>query len=136
MDVFKSDVLVTLQKGLDGSSARQNTIANNIANVNTPGYKKKEVSFENELRAALVKSDKVQMSRTHPDHILKYPTLLKVEPRVLRNEFQSMRMDRNNVDLDQEMTKMAANSLYYNSLISQLNKRISLLKHTISEGRR
>ncbi|WP_028307509.1 flagellar basal body rod protein FlgB [Desulfitibacter alkalitolerans] len=136
MNVLRSDVMIALQKALDGSSVRQSAIANNIANVNTPGYKRKEVSFENELRVALKKSGSVGLTRTHPEHIHKYPALLEIKPRVLQNDSQSMRPDNNNVDLDQEMTKMAANSIYYNSLISQLNKRIGILKHTISEGRR
>ncbi|MBS3970794.1 MAG: flagellar basal body rod protein FlgB [Clostridia bacterium] len=136
MNLLKSDVLIALQKALDGSSARQSAIANNIANVNTPGYKRKEVSFENELKIALNKSGNLGLARTHHEHIHQHPVLLEIKPRVLQNNSQSMRPDKNNVDLDQEMTKMAANSIYYNSLISQLNKRIGLLKHTISEGRR
>lgn len=49
---------------------------------------------------------------------------------------RSMREDGNNVDIDNEMTNQAANSLMYNALISQVNSRIALERYVINEGRR
>ena len=137
MNLLGSDVLVALQKGLDGSAARQQAIANNIANINTPGYKRQDVSFKSELRSALnMSSNTLNMNGTHPGHITQNSALSEVQPRIVREESQSMRPDENNVDMDLEMAKMAANALYYNTLIRQVNIRLAMLKHTISEGRR
>ncbi len=136
MKMLDNRVLMVLQKALDGSAARQRAIAHNIANVNTPGYKKLDVSFENQLREALVNHNQISLSTTHSKHVPLHSTLSQVKPHLSRNDSTSMRPDKNNVDMDQEMTKMAANSIYYNSAVEQLNKRIALLKHIISEGRR
>lgn len=128
--------MVALQKALDGASVKHNTIANNIANINTPGYKRKEVSFEKELKAALDKGNRLRLVRTNQDHIQQYPNLMEIKPNIVENKSQSMRPDQNNVDIDQEMTKMVANIIYFNTSVAQLNKRTALLKHIITEGRR
>jgi len=124
-----------LQKALDGATARHQAIAHNMANINTSGYKKLEVNFQNQLKAAVDKSS-ASLTTTHSRHISNKPSIKDVQPETTRSTATSMRPDGNNVDIDQEMTKMAANIFYFNSAVSQLNKRISLLKHIISEGRR
>ena len=136
MNLFGSSAFLTLQRGLDGASARHTAIANNIANVNTPGYKRQEVSFENELRIALNKSTGLNLARTNQGHFSQQIELLDVNPRFVRNTSQSMRPDENNVDIDLENVGLAANAIYYNSLIQLLNKRITMMKNVVSEGRR
>ncbi len=136
MKLMESRVFVALQKALDGSATRHRTIAHNIANVNTPGYKRLTVSFEDQLSDALADSAKVPISTTHPGHVGTKTTMSQVTPRISRDKSTSMRPDKNNVDMDQEMTNMATNFIYYNTGVGQLNKRIALLKHIISEGRR
>ena len=128
-------VLNGLKKALDGSTIKHNAIAHNIANINTPGYKKLEVSFQEQLKTALDRHKGVPLIKSHPQHIHQQ-TLSQVEPKISKDKSTSIRLDGNNVDLDQEMAKMAVNSLYYNSAVSQINKRIALIKHVISEGRR
>ncbi|HON55994.1 MAG TPA: flagellar basal body rod protein FlgB, partial [bacterium] len=58
-----------LHRGLDCSALRQQTIANNIANVNTPFYKRKEVTFEGELHRALYGPQPIPAQRTHEKHL-------------------------------------------------------------------
>ena len=65
MELFSSQVLVSIKKGLDAGALRQRVIANNIANVNTPGFKKSAVEFESLLKAALGR-DTIKMVTTHP----------------------------------------------------------------------
>lgn len=136
LNVLNNRTLLALGKALDGSSQRQKAIAHNIANINTPNYKKINVSFQDQLQAALGNSQKISLSRTNERHIQSKPKLSDVEPIISRDNSTSMRPDKNNVDIDQEMTQLAENTIYYYTLISQLNKRISHLKHIISEGRR
>ncbi len=136
LNVFNNRTLTALAKALDGSSLKHRTIAHNIANINTPGYKRKEVNFQEQLKVTLEKSQKNTLATTHSQHIHTRTNLSNVKPIVFQDNSTSMRPDKNNVDLDQEMTQNAANNIYYNAVIGQLNKRISLLKHVITEGRR
>lgn len=120
-----SDITYKLiKKSLDVGALRQRVIANNIANVNTKGFKRSEVVFEEALKEELKKSQSVQMS------------IDNAEPEIVKDESTSFRMDGNNVDIDIEMSNMAANSIMYNTLVTQLNTRLSVLRHVISEGRK
>jgi len=113
-----------LKKSLDASALRQRVIANNIANINTKGFKKSDVVFEETLKG--------EMKRyvNNPD------TAKSVKPEVIKDETTGFRQDGNNVDIDLEMSNMAANNIQYNTLVTQLNSRLSLLKYVISEGRK
>lgn len=114
-----------INKALDGSWQKNNTIANNIANVNTPGYKRQTVNFEDVLRSELNKSNSVKMKLTNQGHMdPSYPGEIKVE--TIQNT--SYRVDDNNVDIDVENAEMAKNTLYYNALVSSINGQYSRLK--------
>lgn len=107
-----------LSKALDASWLRSETISNNIANVDTPNYKRKEVVFEAYLERALQNSGKVNTER-----------LEKVFPKVIEdNRNLSYRMDGNNVDIDTEMSYLAQNQIKYNTLVSQVNYNFNRLK--------
>ncbi|SKA72699.1 flagellar basal-body rod protein FlgB [Clostridium sp. USBA 49] len=120
-----------LKKSLDASSLRSKVIANNIANINTKGYKRYNVSFEESLKNSV---DNLNLKTTDKKHINDGKSLgnIKIE----QDTSRSMREDGNNVDIDNEMTNQAANSLMYNALISQVNSRIALERYVINEGRR
>ncbi|MGX8796127.1 flagellar basal body rod protein FlgB [Fusibacter sp. JL298sf-3] len=114
-----------INKALDGAWMKQTTIANNIANVNTPGYKRQTVSFEDALRAELGKAQTVPMTRTHSMHM--DPNFPNV-PRVENVGDSSYRADDNNVDVDVENAEMAKNTLYYNAMIDRVNGQYNRLK--------
>lgn len=120
-----------LKKSLDASSFRGKVIANNIANINTKGYKRYNVSFEENLKKSI---DEVGLKTTDSRHIEEGSSFgdIKME----QDTSRSMREDGNNVDIDNEMANQAANSLMYNALISQVNSRLALERYIISEGRR
>ena len=134
MDLFSSQVLVGLKKGLDVGAMRQRVIANNIANVNTPGFKKSAVEFESLLKAALGR-DTMKLVATDPRHFGAASSLAELKPEVRVNEATSMREDGNNVDMDEEMTNLAVNSIKYQAVTRELSDRISLLGYVITGGK-
>lgn len=109
-------------RSLKAAELRQQVIAHNIANVNTAGFKRSEVAFEDILNQKLDKGASLE-------------DLTKVEPEVVKDNSTSMRLDGNNVDIDIEMSNMAANNILYNTLITQLNSKIGIMRLVINGGR-
>jgi flagellar basal-body rod protein FlgB len=106
---------------LDATWKRNQVINENIANVDTPGYKRKEVSFEAYLEKAL-------NSNTYDEA----EQLKRVQPRVFtENQRLSYRKDGGNVDIDTEMVYLAENQVRYNTLISQVNYNFTRLKSVL-----
>ena len=99
-----------IKSSLDATELRGQVIANNIANINTPGYKRKYVSFEETLNNA----------NEQP----------KIE--IKEDKSNSIRTDGNNVDLENEKVNQAANSLMYNGLVSITNTKLAIAKSVIS----
>lgn len=132
--MFMTPAMYVLEKSLDTAALRQRTIAHNIANVNTPGFKRSEVSFEDQLRQALGLEAGLSLDRTNPYHL---PVGgLDITPRVNQDNSTTMRQDGNNVDIDVEMVNLAQNSLNFNFATQQLNSRLAMLRYVINEGRR
>lgn len=123
-----------LEKALASSALRQKIISNNIANVNTPGFKKSEVLFEDTLQAAMNQT-KLPLTRTHGNHLTAVNSSDNLNPSVVVDNTTSMRLDGNNVDIDKEMASLAKNSIYYNSVAQQLGKQYNLLLSAIKEGK-
>lgn len=119
-----------LKKSLDVSLDRGRVIANNIANFNTKGYKRFYVTFEDSLKE---NQDKLALETTDEKHIKNSVEYGEME--IKKDESTSMRKDGNNVDVENEMANLAANTLKYNALITELNSRISLKRYIISGGR-
>ena len=119
-----------LIKALEGSQRRQEAIASNLANLNTKNYKANRVSFEGELKKAL---EEAQKNRDFKDAINRIGHIM---PKVVKDQSSRMNNDGNNVDLDQEMSLMAANQILYQTLIQQLNQKYQTMSYVIHEGRR
>lgn len=119
-----------LQKALDASSLRSKTSANNIANVNTKGYKKYYVTFEESLKNQV---DNLNLKTTTDKHITDATSI--GEAKVEQDTTSSMNPDGNNVDIDSEMANQAANTMMYNALITQVNSRLSLERYIINGGK-
>ena len=105
------------EKALDASWLRNEIISGNIANADTPKYKRKDVEFEKILADAVNSKNKKKLEN--------------VKPRiVVKNDNLQPRIDENNVDIDVEMVEMVKNSIRYNTLISQVShefKRINIV---------
>jgi flagellar basal-body rod protein FlgB len=107
-----------LNQALDASWMRNQVLSENIANVDTPGYKRKDVVFESHLREALMGNGKISDLDTN---------LLTPKVVVDKQDLQ-YRMDGNNVDIDTEMVKLSTNQLRYNTLIEQVKYDFNRLK--------
>jgi len=121
-----------LEKAMSGSTARHNVISNNISNVNTPGFKRSDVDFCSVLDEAM--NPQLEMNTTSALHINN--SIKSNKPLVIQDEQTSLRTDGNNIDIDIELATLAENNLYFNSLTHFLSSQLSLLRQSISEGRR
>lgn len=124
-------------KALDAAWLRNEAIAQNIANVDTPGYKKSTVEFEEHLENALGNGS-FKGFTTDGRHIrIGSGDADNVKIRVTKNYRNlSTRLDGNNVDIDSEMASMAKNDIRYNTLVQSISSGYQRLMSVISEGRR
>jgi len=121
-----------LEKGLDTASLRNQVLSKNLANVDTPGYKRFEVMFEAELSKAR-QQNRLKVTITHERHIpIGSKNGLTAEPKVVRSDDSSMRNDGNNVDIDREMAALAKNTLVYGAIAQELNGEFQKLKMAIN----
>lgn len=133
--LFAGTTLMTLQKALDAYSLRHQTIAHNIANVNTPGFKRSYVTFEEELKQALGQSKGISLRRTDARHFGHAGSLSEVRPTVQKDLSTSMRTDGNNVDIDLENAELAMNTIMYNAAATRLNQKLAQIRYVINGGR-
>lgn len=122
-----------IKKSLDASTERGRAISNNIANVNTPGYKAFRVNFEDKVKNVLNNSS-IALKTTSAKHINDGNTIETLTHEIKKDKSKSMRLDGNNVDIDMEMANLAANQIMYNALISQANSRIAM-RRTVINGK-
>lgn len=124
--ILNTDTFLTAQAALDGLSLRHAAISHNIANVNTPGYKRIEVPFE----AALARAVQKNMNACG----LPYRSKLEFTPPVVRDTSIG-RSDGNNVHIEREMVQLADNTLRYETLSSYVASFFMGLKAVINSGR-
>lgn len=133
--MLNTDKLSLLSSALNAAATRQQVISDNIANVDTPNYKSRSVSFEEELRQATEKRSSFVGLRTDPKHLeIGGKKTASDTPRVFVNQ-GIMQNNTNNVDIDAEMTKMVKNQIWYNALIDQTNSHFNSLRKVISGGK-
>ncbi|RDV84668.1 flagellar basal body rod protein FlgB [Ammonifex thiophilus] len=133
MELFASPLQTALLKALDAAALRQRVIADNLANVDTPGFKKGVVRFEEELKRAL--NVPLPLKTTDPRHFPSPVPLEEVSPRVERDYFTSMRADGNNVDVDEQMVNLLVNALSYHALTQVVAGRYASWHYVINGGR-
>ncbi|MDF9842599.1 MULTISPECIES: flagellar basal body rod protein FlgB [unclassified Paenibacillus] len=105
-------------------NVRHQTIAENIANADTPHYKKKTVVFEDELRRAISGSsrDDLEIRQTHSRHFgIKDNNASLIPYQIVRNTDTAMNNNGNNVDMDLEMANLAENQLMYNYMADKVS---------------
>lgn len=125
------DVALIMQRALDGAWRRHEALANNVANAETPGYKRVDLDFRSHLAEASSKGP--TLLTTSPRHIV--PSRAAQEwP--LGQDHSTITPDGNSVDIDREMAEVSTNALYYSAVSGQLNAYLSLLRKAITEGRR
>lgn len=116
-----------MNKDLDGLWARQQAISDNIANVDTPGYKSKYVSFEDQLQA--------QLSQNGGSERNLIDGLKNTQPVTAVSDDQTSRLDGNNVDVEQQNIEMARTQLNYMYSLRELSDYFSRLKYAITDGK-
>ena len=118
------DYVNVLDKAADAAWMRHELIANNIANVDTPNFKRQDVRFETELRAAISQSEEKTV-----DAKVKHLKLDDMVGEAYTDYSElSYRYDVNNVDIDTENVRLAKNQLKYNALITGVTQEFSNLK--------
>lgn len=128
MKLFKSPTFNLIERSLDAAALRQKVTANNIANADTPNFKRSEVRFEQLLNNELNGTFKggLEGFRTDERH---FPMGLSgssnLEAQIYTDNTTTFNNNRNNVDIDSEMSSMAKNQLNYNTLIQQINHHLN-----------
>lgn len=121
-----------LERAMDASMVRKQLINQNIANVNTPFYKRLDVDFADALNDRINEGE-LEMVRTHPMHIAN--SLPGLNPIKINRETKTLtRYDTNNIDVEFEMAQDAQNTLFFQSVTQTWKSRINRLKSAI-EGR-
>jgi flagellar basal-body rod protein FlgB len=126
-----------LKSALQGLTARQRTIADNVANVDTPDFKATRVSFETALKQARGTVDaplpmfRVANAVPGPGQIAD-----PIKPSAQIESNTGRRNDGNNVDIDAEMLELADTNVRFNALIQVMGSKLTGLRYVINEGRR
>jgi flagellar basal-body rod protein FlgB len=123
----------TLQKALGGLARRQQALSSNIANVDTPGYKRQDVNFESDLRASMG-GGTTRLAATDARHmpLSTGGGSLFGAATADQGRTRSGRNDGNDVDVDYEMTKLAETSLRYQLLTQATSSRFGTLRELVS----
>ena len=116
-----------IQAALTGLAARQRTIANNVANVDTPNFKASEVNFEDTLKKAMQSAKPGRApNQSALDASMRSTSLINAT---------STRGDGNNVDIDREMEMLGEANLQYSALTQAMSTRLGILRNVINGGR-
>lgn len=120
-DVF--NYVNVLNKAADAAWQRNDILSNNIANVDTPGYKRQDIDFQSQFRRALGNSRYETV-----DAKVAHVSGAELQARVYTDAANfSYRLDGNNVDIDSEETELASNQIWYNGLKDSINQEFSNL---------
>ena len=114
-----------VQDRLSLSSTNQKLIASNLANIDTPGYKTKSLSFDDTLRQSL-ENHVLQMVRTNSGDMAPDDPVAALE--------KTSVVQGGPVDLDTQMVNLTKNSLEYQYMIAMLDKKFTMLKTAITDG--
>ena len=119
-----------LDKAADAANMRNELISNNIANVSTPNYKRKDLDFETVLQAELAGGRTLNQSVNMANKDLSV-----LDPQVFTdNSNLSYRLDGNNVDISTEEAYLAENTIRYQLLIDQMNQEFSRYQTVLSSS--
>jgi flagellar basal-body rod protein FlgB len=128
MNFLDSPTHLVMEKTMDALWLRARAQAENVANASTPGYKRKVVEFEEELRqriGALSAGSRQEALRE----------ISALQPRVYEDNATNVNVDGNNVELDQEFLEMTDTLTQYQYLQRLLSDGLARLRYAITEGR-
>lgn len=135
MGLLNSVSFQRLQGGLDAATKRQSVLANNVANVDTPNFKRSDVSFESFLRQQESGVKPTLSAKVSDSRHFQFGAVTGVPAAVVStDETTSMNNNGNNVDMDREQALSAENQLRYNSYVEQLNSQITMMRTVVQGG--
>jgi len=126
-----------MEAALNARAQRQDMIAGNIANIDTPFYKARDIDFESALiektKEMYSKSDvkELQMAKTDGKHMSGYKNLDNSKSTIYLRDGHMARNDGNTVDLDIETTELSKNSIMFNALTAALKKNSMIFKSVL-----
>jgi len=129
-----------LEQSIHYRAIRQDLIAGNIANADTPFYKARDINFEDmlakEAKKEFNKDDKkLELARTTPNMMEGIDEENSEKPTIFFRDGHLAGNDGNTVDLDVESTELSKNSMFYNADIEALKKQASIFKAVISSSK-
>lgn len=137
--IFENLLDVT-EQSLSMRVKRENILAANVANSDTPGYTPMDISFEDQLKETLNKEnnsiDNIEFKQTTETHISDDDIKEREEGELFFDPSISPNNDKNSVDIDREMSKLSMNSILYNAQTTVMSKKLALLKYAASDGNR
>jgi flagellar basal-body rod protein FlgB len=130
--LFQDVTLDAMQNYMTRLSKRQQVVASNIANIDTPGYKTKDISFYATMEELLPEPPS-SASGLRPEQMQEW-TFAPSEPEVFEVSGLPMRPDQNNVDIDRELLKLGETSFGYNMMAQLLHLKFRTIESSIKEG--
>ena len=130
MNLF-GGTISSLEKGLSYATTKNKAIAQNIANVDTPGYKAKDVSF----KAVFEDVQNTSISSHKSDERHYNFTISQKESGAFSKDHLRARVNGNGVNMDVEQAKLAENTIYYNALIERVSSKFNTLNTVIKGGK-
>lgn len=151
MDLITSLTSQVMNKALDGLSQRHKAIASNLANVDTPNYRRRDVSFEGALEKAIQANqnqgsshsqrpasndEPLAMRATRPEHLglNLFQSVDEIQPEMIESDGVQFRNDGNSVDVETEMVQLAKNTERYTAIANLQGRSIKGLKSVIESG--
>jgi len=133
INFFNDPTLEAAGAYLGRLSQRQQIVASNLANIDTPGYKTKDISFHATMEELLSESSS-GLRTSRPEHIGEKASV-PPQAQVFEVQGNPVRADQNNVDIDKEMLKLSETAFGY-SLMSQIVRgKLRTIASSINEGR-
>jgi flagellar basal-body rod protein FlgB len=137
-DITYGQTVDMLKNALAGASETHSALANNIANVNTPNFKRSDVSFKQALAQSVPQTpdpNELQLVVTNDKDITTDPTAVVIPFHSSTNvdDTEQLRLDGSNVDIDQEMAKLSLNAAYRQTMGQLLGTQYTRIREAIQE---
>jgi flagellar basal-body rod protein FlgB len=124
-----------IEKDLDGLTKRLEATSQNIANMNTPRYARKEVSFEDQLKEVIDAPRRLPLKLSNPKHFSNVKASLdEVVPGERQVGYEVYRLDSNNVDPETETARLAESRMLHTAMTRALTRKISMYRKAIGGG--
>ena len=129
--MIKDRQIYSFHRLLDAAQAQQRTLAKNVANQHTPGYRREEVDFDAILEE-LEGRGSIHMEKTSETHLMsmRERKFQKIEP--VQTDDPVERGEINNVDIDEEMAATARIQVYYSMMVKEMNNKFKRLHWSVT----